>query len=118
MPLVRLTADNLGDIHEGRARLLLRDLMKSMYEDIQQRGRDGKARTLTIDVNMTPDGDEVAFDLSAKVKLPAHRTAETRGVIKLGRQEGESASLGLFFRDDSDDVNQPTLQDGEIPNEE
>ncbi len=108
--LVKLTADNIGDIHEGRARLLLRDLLKTIYEDIESRGRDGKPRELGIKVTFTPRGEEVAFDLAAAVKLPAHRTAENRGVIKMSRGE-DGTALGLFFRDDSDDADQPTIND-------
>lgn len=113
MPLVKLTSDNLGDIHEGRARLLIRDLLKAIFEDIEARGRDGKPRELNVKVTMTPMGDEVEFDLQASAKLPAHRTGTNRGTLKMSRTEGANATLGLFFRDDSDDVNQPVIDDGD-----
>ena len=115
MPLTELTLANIVElapeivaVFDSRLRLAA--------ADCEDRSNDGKARTVTLEVKMTPvenpatrtaDKVEVAFSCSGKV--PANQTQ----TYSVGLQKTRNGTMCLFNADSPDDVDQRTFDMGE-----
>lgn len=78
-----LTIDSLGELDNGAARAIINAAIKSAVSDLDDRGEDGKARSVVITLEMGRlDNGLVASHVSAQVKLPPRRTASTLGMVQ------------------------------------
>lgn len=90
--LQALTIASLADGFAGRA---IDSGLKRVFEDIDDRGDDGKSRTLTVKLTFTPGGGgTVSIDVDTAVKLPSYRPQKT--LAKLDHRTG-----GLAFSPDA-----------------
>lgn len=100
MAKTNLTLDTLGDLSDGRARVVIDAALKAAFRDVADRGHDGKSRKVVITVEMSKDetGELVATDVQAIPKLPPYRTPAT--MAKIGVEHGEDT---LVFQTENRD---------------
>jgi hypothetical protein len=102
-----LTADSLGDLDHGFARVTINEAIKEVANDLEQRGDDEKPRKVVITLTMTQlneNDTEVQFNVEAKV--PPMKLATT---IAQKRPVGQGNS-GIAFRPENPTrPDQPTL---------
>jgi len=113
MSLVALTPDNLGDIADGKARLILKDVIGAILQDLDNRGHDLQTREINIKIvaKKVQNSDIVHYQLFADAKLPKYGTHISEGRIHKKVKDGRT-QMALMFRDDNgDNVDQPTLND-------
>lgn len=100
-----VTCDGLGDLNAGAARLVIDQALLDAAKDLEHRGHDGKARTVTITITMQKKGELVLTDVQTAAKVPAFRTDVT--ACKLVEQGGQ---YRLEFQPDSaDNPDQPSF---------
>lgn len=83
---VDLNLENLADLDNGTAGIVINSALRSAIRDTEDRGDDRKARKVTIEVNMVKSGDD---HISATVtggrpqasrRLPRATPANTRSL--------------------------------------
>lgn len=77
-----LNCRNIGELDDGRAELIINSAITRLLDDLDNRGRDGKPRTLTITLTGVEEEGSVYFDVQAGVKIPAQRTGTTKTKIR------------------------------------
>ena len=92
MAMTNLTCKTLGDLDGGRAGAIIDAALSTMIRDLEERGHDGKARTVTITLTAGLNKGMVGVDLQAKPILPSFRTNLTQASI---REERRSGGVGL-----------------------
>lgn len=112
MSLQNLSCRSIGDLDNGLAEKIIDAEIRKVIADLDDRGHDGAARSVTIELNMQKDvsrGDAIYIDVKVKTKLPAVRSGISQS--KVGQKKGE---MVLLFRDDNaDNADQPTFDDVE-----
>lgn len=118
-----LNCRNIGELDDGRAELIINSAITRVLDDLDNRGKDGKPRTLTITLTGIEEEGSVYFDVQAGVKIPAQRTGTTKAKIrqKKGRT-GLSEPQAVFSFESPNEPDQrtihdylpPTKDDGEI----
>lgn len=83
MSVVNLSLANLGELSNGVAGVVIDAALAAAVRDVEDRGlEDGKARKVTITVEMTKISDDaVSVEVEAKTSLPAYRTDKTIGLL-------------------------------------
>lgn len=106
MPKVPLDGMTLNMLSDGYAGRVIEEGLADIIRDINERGHDGKARKLVIELTLVPeDKGRVSIDTQVKTKLPAYRPPQT--VAKLDDRAG-----GLVFNSDcSENPDQLTVND-------
>lgn len=103
-----LTIDTMGELDNGAARAIVNAAIKAAVADLDDRGEDGKSRSVVITLEMGRlDNGLVASHVSAQVKLPARRTNSTLGMV----QTRGGQSDVLFQTLAPDDPNQRTMDE-------
>lgn len=101
-----LQNDTLGKLADGLVGRIVDKELAAIYEDIDDRGHDGKARTLNIKLTFNPDGEGiVSVKASVTKKLPDMVPPQT--IAKTS-----SAFGGLVFNPEvADNPDQTTFAD-------
>lgn len=108
MALVPITLKTLGDLDGGYASGIIDARLAAAVADLDDRGTDGKERTVVIKVVLTRmDNGQVLMRLEADFKPPAMRTAATFGRIK--RDQSTGKTVLVFSQGAPDNPEQPTL---------
>lgn len=103
-----VTCDTMGDLDGGLARAVINKALSTAIADLDDRGDDGKPRTVTITVTMARmDNGLIVTDIQASTKTPAYRTSATVSKLKSGP---EGARL-LFQQFSPNDPNQRTIDE-------
>ncbi len=106
--LANLTYGTLGDLDGGRAEAIIDAAIKTAVADIDDRGEDGKPRTVNIVVSLVrlPNSEgKIAAHVEAEAKLPRRRTASTIGLVQ---QKHGKANL-VFQTEAPEDPHQTTI---------
>lgn len=107
--LLVLSCKTLGELDKGMVELAINEKLRQASEDIEQRGSDGKARTVTIKISMAQVTEtDVATEVDVDVKMPPLKSGTTmsqnRPVTGRGR--------GMAFRATNPErYSQPTIYD-------
>lgn len=108
MPLVPLSNLTLSMLADGLTGKMIDHELAGLARDIEERGSDGKPRTLTIKYTIVPESPSlVTIDAEVKPGVPALRTPPTQA--RIGTAPG---GYGFAFRDDNaGNVDQQTFRD-------
>lgn len=111
MSIKQLNCNNLGDLDDGRARLIIDKMFDEAIKDLEDRGTDEKPRTITIKIELTQTReDRFAAHVEAGLKRPGFRTADHAAVLR--KKPGGSREPSLFFQEfSSEDAGQQDLRD-------
>lgn len=117
-----LDCKSIGELDDGRAELIINSAIIRALDDLDNRGKDGKPRTITITLTGIESEGNVYFDVQAGVKIPAQRTGTTKAKIRQKKGRGGLAEPQAVFSFESpDEPDQrtihdfiPTKDDGEI----
>lgn len=75
-----LSLATLGDLDSGTAAVIIDCALAEAIRDVEDRGADGKARKVTIEVTLMRRSDGlIETDVGAQAKLPPRRTNSTVG---------------------------------------
>lgn len=115
---MRLTFKTLGELDHGIAEEIINQALQTAARDIDDRGEDGAARTVTIDVVMKKDlkaaGKPTVVSLKTQAKLPP---TQTGGVVTESVRNGQG--VDLYFQPFSPDApDQPSMFDPTADEEE
>jgi hypothetical protein len=106
---VALSCDTIGDQDNGIARHLIDSEITKAVNDLDDRGEeDGKPRKVAIEIEMVSANGLVISTVSAQAKLPARRTRNTAGEMRMA---GKGTHLIVFQKHNSDRADQPTFGD-------
>jgi hypothetical protein len=106
---VQLTCDTIGDQDNGIARHLIDSEINKAVNDLEDRGEeDGKPRKVTIEVGLIKANGLVISTVSAQAKLPARRTRNTAGEMRMA---GKGTHAIVFQQNNGDRADQPTFDD-------
>lgn len=111
-----LSLDSLGELDNGNSRAIIDATIRRAVEDLDDRGDDGKARTVEIKIEMKKiDGGLTATLVHAGCKLPAYQTNGT--VMRHKVVNGQSRLLFQQLAPDNPDQRtiDDALPDGEVP---
>jgi len=110
MAQTELHADSIGDLDEGRARGIINAAIRSAASDLEDRGQDGEARKVLIEVSMKKDGENVVLiSLGYQAKLPPYRTDKT-AAKQMQRQTKSGPMPMLAFQEhDAENPDQGTF---------
>lgn len=110
MARTELTCDTLGDLDEGRARAIINAALVPLMEDLDDRGKDEKTRTLDIKLTFQMKKGNLGVDVQAAAKLPAYRSNQTVAKVmqKKGRNGGTRAAVE-FQEHDGENPDQATF---------
>jgi hypothetical protein len=109
-----ITLESLGDLDNGRAKLIIDAAIRQAVFDIDDRGDDGKPRqvVITLSLSKLPEHEAINMGLTAHAKLPPRRTGGTLGLVK-AQAGGE---IGVLFQTHaSTEPHQRTLDEAESP---
>jgi len=105
-----LSIDNLGDLSNGAARLMIdREIYKAVADLYDRGNEDGKPRIVSINLEITLKGDIVLAAVRCGVKLPPMQSGNTVAEV---RRRGNEDVL-LFQTLNADRVDQNTFQEFE-----
>lgn len=101
-----LQATTLAQLADGYVGRIVDAELEAIQKDLDDRGADGKPRTLTIKLSLVPEGNGVV-DIRANVtkKLPDHRPPKT--MAKLDQRSGAL----VFNPDCAENPDQMTVHD-------
>lgn len=106
---VALTCDTIGDQDNGIARHLIDNEITKAVNDLDDRGEeDGKPRKVVIEIEMVSANGLVISTVSAQAKLPARRTRNTAGEMRMA---GKGTHAIVFQQHNGDRADQPTFED-------
>lgn len=75
---VPITIENLGDLAGGAAGLVANAAFAQIFKDLEDRGDDGKPRTVTMTVTATKTKTGIVeIDFEAKPSVPKYKTDAT-----------------------------------------
>lgn len=76
----KLSLATIGDLDTGAAGLMIDETLRAAIHDANDRGRDGKVRKVTIEIEIAPLASKELFDVtvSASFKPPPYRTEGTK----------------------------------------
>lgn len=114
MAAARLTIDTLGDLDEGAARVIINQEIQTVVSDLEDRGQDGLARTVTIKVEMAYVKGNILTNVTAKGAIPARRSNSTVGKIRFF----ESVPRLLFQEHAGENPDQQTFPEMDTPKTE
>jgi hypothetical protein len=120
MAMTHLNCETLGELDGGISRAIIDAALVAMIKDLDDRGRDEKARSVVITLTAVNKQGIVAIDVQAQAKLPPYRSNLTASAL---RQEKTSAGMqtNLYFQEDNpENPDQPTLPgmaEGEVEND-
>lgn len=105
-----LNIDTIGDLDEGRTRLVIDKAIADAVADTEDRGTDGAARKVNIELSFERVADsELKIGCEVKTKLPAYKTYPTKARV---RQEGPGRVGARFSKFSADNPDQQTILDG------
>lgn len=98
MAKVSLSLATLGDLSDGRARLVIDHAISRAMKDLEDRGDDGKPRKVVVTLEMVkePNSSAVTMDVTAEFRSPAYRTPATVGNLPISAGEPS-----LFFQSEN-----------------
>lgn len=106
---VALTCDTIGDQDNGIARHLIDNEITKAVNDLDDRGdEDGKPRKVVIEIEMVSANGLVISTVSAQAKLPARRTRNTAGEMRMA---GKGTHAIVFQANNPERPDQPTFND-------
>ncbi len=106
---VQLSCDTIGDQDNGIARHLIDSEITKAVNDLDDRGEeDGKPRKVVIEIEMVSANGLVISTVSAQAKLPARRTRNTAGEMRMA---GKGTHAIVFQQNNGDRADQPTFDD-------
>lgn len=106
---VALSCDTIGDQDNGIARHLIDNEITKAVNDLDDRGEeDGKPRKVVIEIEMISVNGLVISTVSAQAKLPARRTRNTAGELRMA---GKGAHAIIFQQSNAERPDQPTFDD-------
>lgn len=113
MAAKKLTAESLGIVGDGVLKDLLNLAIEKVAVDVEDRGTDGKARTIELSIEFAPQVNAgkvygVGVDFSVKTKVPAHRTNQY--IMEVQPTRGGAAQF-VFNPESADDPAQHTLDE-------
>lgn len=112
---VPLSMDTIGDLDNGVFRLLVDKEIDQLAKDLDDRGEeDGKARTLTIEIEVIKVKGVVIITPRCKVRLPARQSNSTSAKERM-KSKGQTELL--FQPANAPNAEQPTFEvndDGEV----
>lgn len=84
MAKLNLTVENLGEMDGGRAGGIINAAINRAVTDLDDRGKDGKPREVTITLTMqqSDESNLIFTKVKAKAKLPEYATASTVAELK------------------------------------
>ncbi len=106
-----VTYETLGSLDSGAAKAIINAAIKEAVSDLDDRGGDdGKARTVLIQIVLTPRSNgQAEVEVQATAKLPPRRTASTVAALRFAKDGGGSQ---LLFQDLApDDPDQKTIDE-------
>lgn len=105
---VPLSCDTIGDQDNGIARPIVDAEIQKALDDLIDRGEeDGKERQVAIVLTMGFHNGMVYSNVAAQAKLPARRSKNTAGKI---RMKAKGQHEFIFMADDRDNPDQPTFE--------
>lgn len=110
MAELKLDLAALGHLDGGAAAAIINAALLEAVRDVDDRGEDGKSRSVEIKINLTkrPNG-QVEVDVEAAAKCPRRRTASTCCNV---RSDPASREARLVFQEYSPaDPNQRTIDE-------
>lgn len=121
MALLPLCAENLHLLDHGRAGIALDEALKIVLRDLDERGKDYKARkiTLTLELGLIEKTEQGYCDIRVDHKLPTLDTSSTIGVLHLQpngtclfnfhpHSPGNPAQGTIFDQQQQSDPHKPT----------
>jgi hypothetical protein len=103
-----LTLETIGDLDSGAARVAINRTIARAIADIDDRGDDGKVRTVTIKLELKRmNNGLIESNIVAGASVPAYRTNST---IAEPKRKGDETQL-LFQSLAPDDPHQRTLDE-------
>jgi hypothetical protein len=97
-----LSLRTIGELAGGAAELIINHAIEQAVADVDDRGEDGKARKVAIELSLVKRSDGlVEAEVAAQAKLPPRRTAST--VSKPVRGQDETKLLFQGFAPDNPD---------------
>lgn len=108
---IALSCDTIGDQDNGVARYLIDAEISKAANDLDDRGEeDGKPRKVTIEIEMVIVNGLVITTVAAQAKLPARRTRNTAGEMRMA---GKGNHAIIFQQNNADRADQPTMYDND-----
>lgn len=91
-----ITLANVGELDHGSARLVIDDAIRAAVADVDDRGQDGKPRTVvvTLTLQKVEGSDTISAHVEAEARVPKRRTGRTFATV--GRLGG--GEVGLLFQ--------------------
>jgi len=111
MALVPLTWKTIGDLDEGRAGLMINEVLSALFRDLEDRGHDEKAREVTIKLTAVSAKGMTVLDLQAAVKIPAFRTNNTLACMHNSKDGNKPHLCFQEFAPDNPDQNTLPLEE-------
>jgi len=107
---IRLNSMSLAGLANGIFGVMIDDEIRRICNDLDERGKDGLKRTLTIKLDFFLDPKRtdsgIAIDPQVDAKFPAHRPQVTNARIATNR----TGEFGMLFQaQNADDADQPSL---------
>lgn len=107
-PATALELDTLSQLADGQAQATIDAAIRAALADTEDRGDDGKARKVTIDIELKKLGDDsITATVKAKTTVPAYVTKPTVGKL---RMQGRSAEM-VFSPTCAENPDQLTIVD-------
>jgi hypothetical protein len=78
----KLTLDALGDLDQGRVRLLVDEQITRAVDDLDKFGSDEKVRRVVIQIDMAAEDDVPSFRVKCQAKLPPRESGLTLGSLR------------------------------------
>lgn len=104
-----LKCENLDQLDDGAAKLIIDAALQMAFNDIEDRGKDKKKRTVTIEIEFEMrDNGQIETSLTARAKVPVWKTAATVANV---RMDGKNNHKLIFSGYAPDDPDQRTLDE-------
>lgn len=119
MSLKNLNAGTIPQLADAMNKPVIDAELKRIVDDLEQRGRDGQTRVLTIQLTFAAGERDGRYTISTAVssKIPPQKTPKTTG--KLVYDQDAKRWQMQFRSDNCENPDQPTMfAEGEIPNED
>lgn len=102
-----LSADSIGDLDHGFARICIAEELKKVANDLEQRGDDDKARKLVITLSFTRvNENDTKIEFDCQAKLPTLKLAPT---IAQRRGTGQGQHALAFRPENPTRPDQPSI---------
>ncbi len=104
-----LSLESIAVLADGQGKAVINAAINAAMRDTEDRGEDGKARKVTVEIELKKLGDDnVTATVKAKTTLPPYVTKPTIGRIGM---EGRKPRM-LFSPASAENPDQPALPNG------